>query len=408
MDFTGDFDLIQMSPATATPALAAPRAAPVAAAGVSGFAVALATVAVPGAAVEAGETLLPGRQALAAGGRKLPGLDEKLGDGETNTDGDSDTDAPDAAFAWFAVPVATDAVRTGFSSAGKAAPRPITLGSSPEGNTPGGVQPPSDTATPSLDGKALAGTTPGDTTIAVKADPAPQPAAPAAVDMVLQADAAPKPALPTKGDTPTAEPPPPVALPSVETMLDVPALASRPIVAPMAALSLDVPAAPRKLIREIAGATFAPTAPDAPSAPAIAAPADMQQAALDIRRHEWMGAMIDRIETMRDASNTGDTRIRLAPAALGQVDISIRHEGDRIHVHFATETQAARQLLADAQPRLNELAEARGVKLGQTTVDSGTAGSDQQQNAATRQPAPSRPAGAVTADVVADTDQRIA
>nr|WP_256731323.1 flagellar hook-length control protein FliK [Sphingomonas sp. dw_22] len=110
---------------------------------------------------------------------------------------------------------------------------------------------------------------------------------------------------------------------------------------------------------------------------------------------------------MRDASATGDTRIRLAPDALGQVDISIRHEGDRIHVHFATETQAARQLLSDAQPRLSELAEARGVKLGQTSVDGGTAGSGQQQNAATRQPAPPRPAGAA-AEAAADTDQRIA
>jgi flagellar hook-length control protein FliK len=407
MHFTGDFDLIQMSPATASPVPAAPRAAPVAAAGVSGFAVALATVLVPGATAEASEPLLPGRQGLAAGGKKLPGLDEKLGDGDADKDGDGDTDAPDAAFAWFAAPVATDPARTGFSAAGKPAPHPITLGSSPEGNTPGGVQSPTETAAPSLGAKAPAGPIPGDTTIAVKADPAPQPAAPAAADLALQAGAAPKPALPAKGDT-AAAPPQPVALPTVETALDVPALSGRPIVAPLAALSLDAPVAPRKLIREIAGATFAPAAPDAPSAPGIAAPADMQQAALDTRRHEWMGAMIDRIETMRDASNTGDTRIRLAPAALGQVDISIRHEGDRIHVHFATETQAARQLLTDAQPRLNELAEARGVKLGQTTVDSGTAGSGQQQNTATRQPVPLRSASAVTADVAADTDQRIA
>ena len=407
MDFTEDFALIQMSPATASPAPAAPRAAPVAAAGVSGFAVALATVLVPGTTAETGEALLSGRQALAAGGKKLPGLDEKLGDSEADKDGDSDTDAPDAAFAWFAVPVATDPARTGFSAAGKPAPRPITLGSSPDGSTPGGAQPAIDSATPQPDAKALAGTTPGDAAITVKTDPAPQPADPAA-DLTLQADAAPKPALPAKGDTPAVPAPQPVALPSVETALDVPALSGRPITAPMAALAIDAPAAPRRLIREIAGATFAPTAPDAPSAPAIAAPADLQQAALDTRRHEWMGAMIDRIETMRDASNTGDTRIRLAPAALGQVDISIRHEGDRIHVHFATETPAARQLLTDAQSHLSELAEARGVKLGQTTVDSGTAGSGRQQNEATRQSVPSRPASVVAADVAADTDQRIA
>lgn len=408
MHFTGDFDLIQMSPATASPAPAAPRAAPVAAAGASGFAVALATVLVPGAEPEVGDTLLPGRQALAAGGKKLPGLDEKLGEGEADADPDGDADAPDAAFAWFAAPLTADPARTGFSQAGKPAPRPITLGSSPDGNRPAGAQPAIDAAPPPLDGKTVAGTAPADgAPVAAKASPAPQPAAPAAI-VTLPTDIEPKIVLAAKSDPAApATAPQPVALPSVETSLGAPALAGRPVLAP-AMLAPDLQAAPRRLIREIAGATFAPTAPDAPSAPAVAAPADMQQAALDTRRHEWMGAMIDRIETMRDASNAGDTRIRLSPAALGQVDISIRHEGDRIHVHFATETPAARQLLTDAQPRLSELAEARGVKLGQTTVDSGTAGSGQQQTATRQAPVPSRPAGAVSADAAADTDQRIA
>ncbi|MBC9034477.1 flagellar hook-length control protein FliK [Sphingomonas sp. JC676] len=402
MYFTEDFDVIQMSPATASPAPAAPRAAPVAAAGVSEFAVALATVLVPGAAAEAGEALLPGRQALAAGGKKLPGLDEKLGDSETDQDSDSDADASDASFAWFAAPVTTDPARTGFSQAGKPAPRPITLGSSPDGNTPTG-------APPALDAAALqpGGTTPTNADgTAPTSKPAPQPVDVPTVSIVLPTES--KPELFAKSDAATtATPPQPVALPSVEATLEVPALVTRPVLASALVLSPDTSAS-RRLIREIAGATFAPPAPDAPSAPAIAAAADMQQAALDTRRHEWMGAMIDRIETMRDASNTGDTRIRLAPAALGQVDISIRHEGDRIHVHFAAETQAARQLLTDAQPRLNELAEARGVKLGQTTVDSGTAGSGQQQNAATHQPVLPPPASVATTDVAGDTDQRIA
>jgi len=402
MDFTGDFDLIQMSPATASPAPSAPRAAPVAAAGVSGFAVALATVLVPGAAAEAGETLLPGRQALAAGGKKLPGLDEKLGDGETDKDGDGEPDGADAAFAWFAAPVIAEPARTGFSQAGKPDPRPITLGAAPNGNLPGGEpQPAPDAARPQPGPTVPAAA--GDDGIAV---PVPTPVPVAAAPIT---PSEPKPEFQPKADSAApAVPAAPVATPAVEVALDAPTLAARPVALPPVTVSLDAPAAPRRLIREIAGATFAPAAPDSPSAPTIAAPADMQQAVLDTRRHEWMGAMIDRIETMRDASNAGDTRIRLTPAALGQVDVSIRHEGDRIHVHFATETQAARQLLADAQPRLSELAEARGVKLGQTTVDSGTAGSGQQQNATRQAPMPARPASATAAEAAADTDQRIA
>ena len=398
--------MIQMSPATASPAPAAQRAAPVAAAGVSEFAVALATVLLPGATAEAGETLLPGRQPVAAGGKKLPGLDGKPGEGDADKDGDTDADAPDAAFAWFAAPVVAEPVRTGFSQAGKSDPRPVTLGSSPTSSLPTGEQPVIDAA------KSQPGVTPppladGDGVAPAVATPAPQPAVP--VELVAPTvTTVPKAGLQAKSDAANPAPPAPVALPPVEVALDAPTLAQRPIALPPVNVSLDVPVGPRRLIREIAGATFAPTAPDAPSAPAIAATADMQQAALDTRRHEWMGAMIDRIETMRDASRTGDTRIRLAPEALGQVDISIRHEGDRIHVHFATETPAARQLLTDAQPRLNELAEARGVKLGQTTVDNGAAGSGQQQNAARQAPVPSRPASPVAPDAADDTDQRIA
>ncbi len=389
MRFTGDFVLIQISPATATPAPAAPRAAPVA--GVSSFAVALATVLVPGAPAEVGETLLPGGQAIAAGGKKLPelDLDEKPGDGDADKDSD-----PDPAFAWFAAPVAAEPARTGFAPAAKPAPRPVTPGEAApmeaqpvvEGAKPQKGGPVPD-AVPADDGAVLA---------TGKAVPA--------ATIAPSVEAAPKPVFQAKADAAQpAAPPQPVAAPAVE----VPALSNHPVATPTVTFSLDVPLAPRRPVGEAVDAIFTPAAPDAPSAPAIAAPADMQQAALDTRRHEWMGSMIDRIETMRDASATGDTRIRLAPDALGQVDISIRHEGDRIHVHFATETQAARQLLSDAQPRLSELAEARGVKLGQTSVDGGAAGSGQQQNAATRQPTPPRPAGAA-AEAAADTDQRIA
>lgn len=397
MHFTGDFDVIQISPATASPAPVSPRAAPVAVAGVSGFAVALATVAIPGATAEAGETLLPGRQAIAADGKKLPGLDETLDDANADKDGDGEADSPDAAFAWFAAPVVAEPVRTGFALAGKPDPRPITLGSSPTSNLPGAEQPAIDAAKPQP-GATIPVPAPTDGNgIATPV----MPSAPVAT-AAPAAGTAPKSEFQAKGDTPA--PPAPVATPMVEVALDI---AARPVALPPVNVPLEVPTAPRRLIREIAGATFAPAAPDAPSAPAVAAPADMQQAVLDTRRHEWMGAMIDRIEAVRDAARAGDTRIRLVPDSLGQVDIAIRHEGDRIHVHFATETQAARQLLTDAQPRLNELAEARGVKLGQTTVDSGTAGSGQQQNA-TRQPMPARPASAVAADAAADTDQRIA
>ena len=103
--------------------------------------------------------------------------------------------------------------------------------------------------------------------------------------------------------------------------------------------------------------------------------------ALDLKQQQGMEQMIDRIAALRDAGKgANDARIRLAPDALGNVQVTVRHDGAQTHVHFTTDTLAARTLLHDAQPRLAEMADARGLKLGNTTVDSGAAGQGYQSN----------------------------
>jgi hypothetical protein len=133
--------------------------------------------------------------------------------------------------------------------------------------------------------------------------------------------------------------------------------------------------------------------------------ADAQQAPLDMRQDRWPHAMIERIEMLRDAADAVDTRIRLVPDALGAIDVSVKKDGDTVRVHFNAEQAATRTLLADAQPRLAELAEARGLKLAQGSL--GDSGAQQQRAPATPQ-TPNRPASA--AAVIADTpdDIRIA
>ena len=124
-----------------------------------------------------------------------------------------------------------------------------------------------------------------------------------------------------------------------------------------------------------------------------------------MRQDRWPHAMIERIEMLRDAADAVDTRIRLVPDALGAIDVSVKTEGDTVRVHFNAEQAATRTLLADAQPRLAELAEARGLKLSQGSFgDSGA----QQQRAPTTPQTPNRPASVST--VIADTpdDIRIA
>lgn len=147
--------------------------------------------------------------------------------------------------------------------------------------------------------------------------------------------------------------------------------------------------------------------------PAIASIAHADpQAPLDMRHERWPTAMIERIEVLRDAANATDTRIRLIPDALGAIDVSVRKDGDTLHVHFNAEQAATRTLLQDAQPRLAELADARGLKLSQGAVETGAGTGQHQQRAATPQPQqPSAPARRPRADGGADidsTDTRLA
>jgi flagellar hook-length control protein FliK len=138
----------------------------------------------------------------------------------------------------------------------------------------------------------------------------------------------------------------------------------------------------------------------------VQATAQADQAPLDLSRDDWTGKMIERIAALREGVEAADTRIRLAPEHLGTVDVSIRRDGDRIQVHFTAENPATRQLLADAAPRLAELAEARGLKLGQSSVDSGSGDARGQP----QQPQPSTPVRPASARAASGTasDARIA
>ncbi|HWU96525.1 MAG TPA: flagellar hook-length control protein FliK, partial [Sphingomonas sp.] len=109
---------------------------------------------------------------------------------------------------------------------------------------------------------------------------------------------------------------------------------------------------------------------------AVAATGLAQDAALDTQHQQWTAKMLDRIEALRDAAPVRETRISLMPEGLGKVDIAIRQDDAGLHVQFSTDTQSARQLIADAQPKLAEIAQERGIRLGSTSVDTNAAGSN--------------------------------
>lgn len=115
-----------------------------------------------------------------------------------------------------------------------------------------------------------------------------------------------------------------------------------------------------------------------PAITATAAPAPMQavaamagagQPTLDMRQDGWPTHMINHINELRDAADAVDSRIRLVPDALGAIDIAVKTVGDTIHVRFSAEEAATRSLIENAQPRLAEIAQERGMKIGQTVVE---------------------------------------
>lgn len=215
----------------------------------------------------------------------------------------------------------------------------------------------------------------------------------------------------TKAETPTRERlPRPVLAPVVTSQPVVPnapaTQTAGQVFAAAISASFDSPAAPAARTTDPAGAQVQASTTEQLRT-TVQAMAGTEKALLDLSRDDWAGKMVDRITTLRDAVEAADTRIRLAPENLGNVDVSIRREGDRVHVHFTAENPAARQLLAEAAPRLAELADARGVKLGQTSVDGGTGGQQGQPN----QPQsgrPTRPASALASQPQSDRDDRVA
>lgn len=146
----------------------------------------------------------------------------------------------------------------------------------------------------------------------------------------------------------------------------------------------------------------------APQRHAVLATGDVQQAPLDTRQGNFPHQMIDRIEQLRDDANANDTRIRLIPDALGMIDVTMRREGSAVHVHFAAEQSATRALLEDARPQLADIAAARGLALGQTSVGSdGGAQQRPQQSPNWRPPHVANPT-APTAAAATPDDIRIA
>lgn len=66
--------------------------------------------------------------------------------------------------------------------------------------------------------------------------------------------------------------------------------------------------------------------------------------------------------------NESKAELVLTPASLGKLGVSIQVNGDQTTAHFVAATQAAREALEQAMPRLREVLQQAGINLGQTDV----------------------------------------
>jgi flagellar hook-length control protein FliK len=133
-----------------------------------------------------------------------------------------------------------------------------------------------------------------------------------------------------------------------------------------------------------------------PPAPApLAAPANVPapqaaetpdraiERALDLAQDaEWLDRLARDIA--RTAEGDAPMRFRLHPQTLGHMRVELSQGDHGTSVRLTVETEAARAILADAQPRLAAEARAQGVRIAETHVDLSGSG-DQRRQDETRQ-----------------------
>lgn len=148
-----------------------------------------------------------------------------------------------------------------------------------------------------------------------------------------------------------------------------------PAAAPM---SISEPAFPHPTALSTSPAPGA--MPAAAASPVATAAPDLLGRQLDLASGaEWLDQLARDIAAA--GGSEGPMRFRLNPEHLGalKVEIALGEEGSTIRL--TTETEAARQMLVDAQPRLLAEARAQGVRVADAHVDLGSAGSDTRSSA---------------------------
>ena len=98
--------------------------------------------------------------------------------------------------------------------------------------------------------------------------------------------------------------------------------------------------------------------------------------AINIFKQEGQQQLAEKVRWMVNAKNAV-AEIRLDPPDLGGINIKINLSGDVAQVNFNVQSQAAKDALDAAAPRLREMLEEQGIELGQSSVQQDSQGSQQ-------------------------------
>lgn len=135
-----------------------------------------------------------------------------------------------------------------------------------------------------------------------------------------------------------------------------------------------------------APATAAALAPAEAPAPAPASASEIVMSHhLDLAKDgEWLDRLARDIA--RAAGNEAQLRFQLNPEHLGSLRVEIANTADGTAIRLTADTEAARNVLADAQPRLVAEARAQGLRISESHVDMGGHGGQQRGGHESRQP----------------------
>lgn len=244
---------------------------------------------------------------------------------------------------------------------------------------------------------AIVAPSPGMESRAVDSTPTSTPTPAMASDPGASADVQPDRASPPLPDIATADAPAPrvpatghPSAPQREGAGDV----SAPI---------DLSPTPDPAIPVAAAAPPAPPPFDGGTAPMVVADVSPTQAAMPsvadaaiatrltvARDGQWLDQLARDIA--RTATRDGELRFQLNPEHLGSLAVEMRQTADGTALRLSADTEAARQIIADAQPKLVAEAKAHGVRIAEAHVDLGGGRADAQGRQPQQhqpQPAPS-------------------